>query len=99
MRRLPVRAIGMVWYRREDYQALRSIMADGAALPALYDKWFYNAEKNRQKLERGGNLVERVYLDPDEFPEWCRLRGLDIDSQARTRFVNEAVARKYRNQG
>lgn len=96
MQPLTVRAVGMVWYRREDYPRILQIMADADKLPATWDKWFYRAEKGRRRIEKDGMVVEKVYLDPDEFPRWCEARGLDIDAKARTRFANEAVAAKYR---
>lgn len=90
-----VRAVGIAWYRREDYERIRAIMDDRDKLPATFDEWLQAAEELERNLERAGHIVERVYIDPDAFAEWCRLRRLDIDSQARMRFSNEVVARKY----
>jgi len=92
-----VRAVGFPWYRREDYERIRALMVDGHTLPATFEKWFYAADKGARRLQDSGHIVERVHLDPDEFPEWCRQRGLDLDSEARRRFAAEFVARKYQN--
>lgn len=93
-----IRAVGIAWYRREDYQKIRAVMADPDKLPATFDKWFYSANKFARGLEARGQIVERVYLDPDEFAEWCQRRGMNIDAKARMTFANEFVGRKYMNQ-
>lgn len=96
---LPVRAVGIPWYRREDYARIRRTMRDGAKLPARYADWLRAAEATQKQIEGQGIVAERVYLDPRGFAEWCRARGLDIDADARMRFASAAVAERYRNQG
>lgn len=92
---MQVRVTGLVWYRREDYARVLQVMADSDQLPPTWDKWFYAAEKGRRHLEKTGIVVERVYLDPDEFARWCEAGGLDVDAKARTRFAAESVGMKY----
>jgi len=89
--------IGMVWYRQEEYARFRKLFRDGRKLPPTYKQWLKQANKGLEQLTAQGHLVEKVYLDLDTFPDWRRRRGLDIDADARMRFANEAVARKYRN--
>jgi len=95
---IPLRAIGLAWYRPDDWPALRKLFADGDKLPATHEKWLQQAEAVEQRLKGSGIIVERVYIDPDGFARWCAARGMDIDADARKRFASEAVARKYRNQ-
>lgn len=90
-----IRAMGIPWYRKEDYPKILKIMSDGKALPRTWTEWSNKAEQLREKLVKDGVIVETVLLDPDEFPGWCKARGLDVNSQARTAFANEAVARKH----
>jgi hypothetical protein len=92
-----IRALGIPWYRRDDWNALLAIFVDAAKLPT-YDKWLRRVEQAEKEFKRQGTIAERVYLDPKEFAGWCAARGLDIDAAARMRFAAEAVARKYRNQ-
>lgn len=73
-------------------------MEDAETLPAFYSEWFSDAKKVERLYKGRGDIVERIYLDPDTFPEWCRARGLNVDSAARNRFAAEAVAIKYGNQ-
>jgi hypothetical protein len=93
-----VRAIGIPWYRREDWDALLALVIDAAKLPATYDKWLRKAEHAEKQFKRQGTIAERVYLDPIEFSLWCVDRGTDLDAAARMNFAAEAVDPKYRNQ-
>ncbi|HCB12137.1 MAG TPA: hypothetical protein DEP36_01000 [Gammaproteobacteria bacterium] len=95
---MQIRAVGMVWYRQEDYFKIKNIMVDSRKLPNTYVKWLKQANQGFQQLTAQGHLVEKVYLDPNTFPAWCSERGLDVDANARMTFANEFVARKYRNQ-
>jgi len=84
---LPIRALGMVWYRAEDYSAILRIMSDRNKLPAQYAIWRMQAESLEKKLRREGHIIFRAYIDPETFPEWCRSRGLNIDAEARNQFA------------
>jgi hypothetical protein len=92
-----IRALGMPWYRRADWNALLILFVDAAKFPATYDKWLRRAEKAEREFERQGTISERVYVDPAEFAGWCAARGLKIDAAARMNFAAQVVAGKYRN--
>jgi hypothetical protein len=89
----------MVWYRREDYEAIRAIMIDSEELPDTYDKWFYQAEKTAKHLKRCGLLVERVYLNPHEFPDWCKTKGMQLNGAARSAFASEGARHEASDEG
>lgn len=93
-----IEIVGMVWYRREEYDSAIAVMADRAKLSTSYHVWLNNAETGEKRLRREGKTVVRAYIDPKTFPDWCRTRGLNIDSHARNRFAAE-VARKYVESG
>jgi len=96
MAQLPVRAAGMAWYRREDYDRLRnSVFVDGNVLHDSYAEWFKAAKNGESQLRSQGHIVERVYIDPDEFPQWCAAHGLNVDAKGRTAFANFVVAQKH----
>lgn len=87
-----IAVIGLVWYRKEDYDAARAIMADADLLPLTYDKWRYGAAKTEAKLSAQGHKVIRAIIDPTEFPLWCRARGLNVDAKGRNAFANDKAA-------
>jgi len=90
-----VRAIGIAWFRRQDYAKARKLFEDGHKLPATFDKWLKLAQKAAKDFERQGCIVKKAYIDPDTFADWCRTRGLNIDSSARQIFAELAV-KEYR---
>ena len=98
MTQQPVFILGMVWYRAEDYDAIRRIMTDRQQLPASFYVWRMEAETGEKKLRRSGKTVVRAFIDPETFPDWCRARGLNIDAHARNQFAN-AVAHDYATHG
>ncbi len=93
--RVPVRAIGIPWYELEDYERVKTLMEDGHKLPGVYSVWRLKAEQTERELRRQGHLVVRAHLHADAFVEWCRARGLNVDSQARMQFANEAALKEH----
>jgi hypothetical protein len=90
----PAEIIAMTWYRREDWERLCAVLADADRLPASYEQWLARADAQRREYERGGVAVEKVTIDPESFPLWCRERGLKPDAEARARFANDFVTVK-----
>lgn len=86
---VPVRAVGMVWYRSEDYSQILAIMEDAHRLPATFEQWRKKATAGESHRQRQGWTVVRAVIDPDAFPGWCRTRGLHVDAKARMRFSAE----------
>ena len=93
---VPVRAVGMAWFRRDDYDRLRNtVFEDGDRLHGSFEDWFKAAKNGESRLCSQGHIVERVYIDPDEFPEWCAAHSLNVDAKGRIAFANFIVAQKY----
>jgi hypothetical protein len=97
MMRHHMRAIGIPWYRGEDYLLLRALMVDAESLPPVYDDWLLVAEELEEQLVRAGHTVERVFIDHDEFKAWCRVQNCGWDADARSRYVQEIAHRRNRN--
>lgn len=93
----PIRFVGMVWYKREDYPAILRIMADAANLPATYDNWLKKTEQGRQRLIDEGRIPVKAYIDPATFPGWCRARGLNVDAKARLDYAGVIAHETARN--
>jgi len=86
----------VAWYHSAaDYLLLKHISADGHELPESFEEWIEQTEKSVLLFTTQGWTVEKVYLDPVEFPAWCRILGVEIDSHARIEFASTVVARKY----
>jgi len=89
--------VGIVWYRPEDWVALKSILVDSDTLDDSYQDWLKGAEEVEQRLRREGHIVERVRINPRTFPGWCTLKGLRTDANARTEYATEFVQLKRDN--
>jgi len=98
MSQYKAKALGIAWYKEEDYLRLKDLFVDGHTLPDTFNEWLDKAQNLFNQHRTKGHIVEKVYIDPNTFPDWCRGRGLDIDTNARSEFASEFVARKYINQ-
>jgi hypothetical protein len=94
----PIRTIGLVWFREEDYPTAKSIFEDGSKMPGTWEDWHDGAKKMEKRAQAQGCIVERVYIDPDTFPAWCMSEGVGVNSDGRHRFVAVTLAAKYSNQ-
>lgn len=90
-----VKYVGIAWFKRKNYKRLRNMFIDGRKLPISFDKWLQQAQCLFEGLQRDGRTVVKVDIDPEAFPEWCRVHSLDVDARARVRFSDEFVAREY----
>ncbi|MGZ3309798.1 MAG: hypothetical protein ACXU8R_14870 [Xanthobacteraceae bacterium] len=90
MGKLPVRTLGIPWYRREDYPRILEIMEDARILPLTFDEW----QRKAEGVEHiSGAPAVRVMIDPDEFLAWCAREGRPVDGKARATFAAEGAAR------
>lgn len=94
MAQIPLRAVGIAWYRESDYPRILQIMDDAHTLSNTYRQWEKLAEKAERTAKAQNHVVVRAVIDPDTFPAWCTLRGLHVDSRARMAFANE-FAREF----
>ncbi len=85
----PVRAIGIPWYRADDYPRVLAIMKDAHLLLRTHREWQQKAERVERQHQAMGGIVYRAVIDPDQFPGCCAVRGLDVDAQARKRYASE----------
>jgi hypothetical protein len=93
------RAAGIAWIGEEDYAACLAIFEDGDKFEGGWKEWIKRAEKLEAEMKAQGYIVERVYIDPDTFPDWCRRNGVGTGREGRLKFGAESVAEKYgRNQ-
>lgn len=94
MSQAPIRAAGIPWYRREDWDELLRLFDDIGKMSKTYDDWLGRALAVESGLKRKGHIVVRAYIDPATFGDWCRHRGHNVDAKARTKYAN-AVALQH----
>lgn len=81
----------MVWYKEEHWESLKEMFVDGDRLPLSYADWLERAEQMKAQAQAEGDAVIKVFIDPETFPEWCRKKGLEMDSEARSQLAIEVA--------
>jgi len=87
-----VKVIGIAWYRRADYPAIREVMEDAYVLPENYDAWSRLAKSVVRAEEANGARIVKAIIVPQDFVGWCVIRRQNANVEARTLFVNETIA-------
>lgn len=90
---MEVRTVGIAWFTRDTYVAVRAIFEDADNLPVTYKDWLRKAERVRKEYQKRGALVVRAYIDLDAFPAWCRANGYQINSNGRQEYAAWYAAR------
>ena len=81
----------MVWYREEHWETLKKLFVDADRLPSTYGDWLRRAEEMKARIQEAGDIVIKVYIDPETFPAWCRSKGLAMDAAARSQLAIEVA--------
>jgi hypothetical protein len=81
----------MVWYKEEHWETLKSLFTDADRLPRTYGDWLQRAEEMKTQIQAAGDVVIKVYIDPETFPAWCRHKGLAMDAEARSQLAIEVA--------
>jgi len=73
----------MVWYKEEDWDTLMELFPDSHRLPPSYEDWKGRADEMKIKAEESGDVVIKVFIDPETFPAWCKEQGKEMNSESR----------------
>jgi hypothetical protein len=65
------------WYRRKEYERLKTIMDDAATAPPTFEEWEKRAKHQlNQAAAKLGHPIQVVILEPDEFLAFCQKHEL-----------------------
>jgi hypothetical protein len=81
----------MVWYKEEHWDILIAMFSDADLLPKSYSDWLVRAEEKKKEVQDDGDIVIKVFIDPETFPEWCKKKGLPMDAEARSQLALEVA--------
>jgi hypothetical protein len=84
----------MVWYKEEDWDTLMKLFPDSHLLPKNHADWLQRAEEMSKQIEGSGDVVMKVFIDPETFPAWCKEKGKKMDMNARTELAIEVATRQ-----
>ncbi len=86
--------LGIGWYRKEQWEHLRSIAPDRDRLEATWEEWAEVAEKKMIELMKAGHQVQKVPVDVAEFELWCRAKKRLCDGAARSEYIAARLSAK-----
>ncbi|MDR2561973.1 MAG: hypothetical protein LBC63_09420 [Holophagales bacterium] len=84
-----VKVAALPWYKRDEYDRVRSVCTDGDSFAPTYDEWRKKTEEREKSAEGEGARVVTAHIDPDVFPGWCKSKGIKPNSDARELFAKE----------
>jgi hypothetical protein len=89
-----MRALGVAWFRAEDYQRIREISDD--EMISTFEEWEAKMTKRLPSFEAPGIILEKVIVDPDELLDFARqFHAGKIDTKVRSAFAAFVVMKKY----
>ena len=91
--------VGFAWYREDQYDALKKLFEDGHNLADTYAAWLSQANEGLKHFSAKGETVHKVTIELDEFRAWCASKNCNVDSKARTAFVNWKLFLLWKNTG
>ncbi len=84
-------AMGLAWYRSDQWEQLRSISADRDELEERYVEWLKTASNLFSQLTLRGQEIKKVLVDVNDLAKWCKAKGLLVDSHSRSAFVADQL--------
>ena len=75
--------VALFFVSRGDYAHLRSISADGSAMPASYGAFKKGFRERQDHEKHEGRLPVKVKVNPSQLLAWCDSRGCIVDAKAR----------------
>ena len=88
MKRKDRTVVGIAWYRRQQWSALKEFCEDREAMDPAYGIWKRGAEKAMRDLRSDGQEVEQVDFDLEEFKLWCSANRKRPIAPSRSEFAS-----------
>lgn len=84
--------VAVVWYRPNEYAAVRSFAADADRMEKTFQEWKVLADKAVKAAEGTGIPVKRVDFDHSAFMRWARARNVQSTYETRTQWAVERAS-------
>lgn len=78
--------LAFTWYHESDYRRLLKESSDHKGLHPDYSTWLAAARKALLGYKKLGFRPQRVYIDVQEYIDWCALRERAVDQHSRELF-------------
>ena len=89
-----LRIYGFCWFRRENYEEARAVMADPEVLFDTFDEWLKAAKKIEADVAAQGHKVVRVRFDLQSFLLYCMTHNVAPIEQTRANWAAAELKRK-----
>jgi hypothetical protein len=80
-------AIGIGFYRREQWQRLRETAVDAHLLEASYDDWIEVLDSAVTKITDRGLEPRLIEVDVNTLLAYCKQQGIPNNAEARSKFI------------
>jgi len=84
-------AIGVAWYRREQWSLLLSLIPDPEVFPKTYDEWLARATETLRQLSVDGMTAQKVDVDIKALMAWAAAEGRSPDGAARAEYAQHLL--------
>jgi hypothetical protein len=81
-------AVGLAWFRRDEWPQLLASAVDRDRLEDTYDEWLRDAQKLLLDMATRGVAIEKVDVTVAELLAWCRHENRPLDGEARASFAS-----------
>jgi hypothetical protein len=89
-------AVGIGFYKREQWQRLRDTAVDAHILEPTYDEWLDVLDSSIEKIRFHGLEPELVEVDVEDLLAFCRKEELPNTGETRAKFIVEQAREKSR---
>ncbi len=79
--------MGVCWYREEQWDRIKDIVADPELFEDTYFQWRKDAEKTLNEIRGQGYNPKKVLVDVDAMLDWINDQNKKLDAAARTEYV------------
>jgi phage-related minor tail protein len=79
--------MGVCWYKEEQWERLKEIVADPENIEDTYMQWKVDAEKTINELRNNGANVKKVSVDTEKMLLWANENNRPINGKARSEYA------------
>ena len=80
-------ALGIAWYRSEQWEELKAYCEDRETMEHSYDDWKRESTKALHDLQSAGEHAQAVDFDLTEFKKWCAAHKKRPNASSRSEFT------------
>ncbi len=84
-------AVGVAWYRRQEWESLRQLSADRDDLEETYDDRLRAATARLAEIEGSGVKPQKIDIAVDHLMAWCDSQGRVLDAAARAAYTAQRL--------